>query len=276
MRRWRKLLMVGGVGAGALALPRLRSRSLPLRIPHPGEGIPYAGLATSLPGDLDEHARVQGRLPEGLAGTLYVNGPGLFDRGGLRKRSLLDGDGLVTSFTFRRGAVRVQARFVRTDKLTEEQAAGRFLYQTWTTQRPGGLLRNIGSHFHPRGQAGVTAKRWDDRLFAFDEGPQPWELDPGALTTLRYASLGLHEGQTRLSAHPRVDPVAREWIHFGLQYGRRTRLHLTIFGPGMELRSHRVVALAGAPYLHDFAVSARHIVLVRHPADVQPLKFLSG
>jgi all-trans-8'-apo-beta-carotenal 15,15'-oxygenase len=277
MQRWKKLVMTGGgLGAAAIALPRLRARSLPLRLSHPGHDVPYGGLATSLPEDVDETARVEGRLPPALEGTLYINGPGLFARDGRRKRNLLDGDGLVTAFTLRNGAAHLRARYVRTDKLREEDAAGRYLYATWTTQRPGGLLRNLGLSLHPRGQAGVTVKRWDDRLFAFDEGVQPWELEPATLETLGYAGLGLAEGRVRYAAHPKVDPVAREWIHFGMEYGRRSHVHLTIFGADMTLRSHRRVPLAGAPYMHDFAVSEGHIVLVRHPTDVALPRVLCG
>jgi all-trans-8'-apo-beta-carotenal 15,15'-oxygenase len=36
-----------------------------------------------------------------LQGTLYRNGPGLFDRGGGRKRMLLDGDGMIQAYQFR-------------------------------------------------------------------------------------------------------------------------------------------------------------------------------
>ena len=126
MRRWKKLLMTGGgLGAAALALPRLRARSLPLRVSHPGRALPFAGLGVSLRDELDQPARVEGRLPAALRGTLYINGPGLFDRGGRRKRNLLDGDGLITGFTIGDG-VRVRARFVRTDKLGDE-ARGRTL-----------------------------------------------------------------------------------------------------------------------------------------------------
>jgi all-trans-8'-apo-beta-carotenal 15,15'-oxygenase len=256
--------------------PGIHARSLPLQVAHPGEAVSYLGFATSLAEELDQPLFVTGRLPDGLDGTLYINGPGRFERDGRRKRSLLDGDGLITAFTLVAGRARLQARFVRTDKLREEEAAGRFLYSTWTTQRPGGLWRNLGIRFHPRGQAGVSAKRWDERLFAFDEGMQPWELDPVSLDTAGYQTLGLKEGEACHSAHPKVDPVANEWVHFGVQYGARTRVHLTTYGEHMAVRSHRVVPVAGAPYMHDFAVSQRHIVLIRHPTDARPLQFLTG
>jgi all-trans-8'-apo-beta-carotenal 15,15'-oxygenase len=275
MRRWSKLVVAGGLEAGAVALSQLRAKSLPLPMAHPGSQAPYAGLTTSLDDDFDQQARLEGALPAGLAGTLYVNGPGRFDRGGLRKRNVLDGDGLITAFRVGR-TVDVRARFVRTDKYRKEEARDRYLYATWTTQRPGGLLSNLGNRMHRRGQAGVSVKRWDDRLFAFDEGIQPWELEPESLATRGYATLGLTEGEACHTAHPKVDPVAREWLHFGVKYGRRTRVHLTVFGEGMALRSHRVVDMAGAPYMHDFAVSQGHIILIRHPTDLALLRFIGG
>ena len=44
-------------------------------------------------------------------GSLYRNGPGLFERGGLRKPHLLDGDGLVQRLSFADGSVHLSERF---------------------------------------------------------------------------------------------------------------------------------------------------------------------
>jgi all-trans-8'-apo-beta-carotenal 15,15'-oxygenase len=52
-------------------------------------------LGKSERGGRDTAPRVEGRIPEGLNGSLYRNGPGLFERGKSRKPHLLDGDGLV-------------------------------------------------------------------------------------------------------------------------------------------------------------------------------------
>ena len=65
---------------------------------------PYLGLATSLHEEHSYEARLEWAIPAQLRGTLYRNGPGLFDRGGFRKRNLLDGDGMVQSFRFYDGA----------------------------------------------------------------------------------------------------------------------------------------------------------------------------
>jgi len=108
-----------------------------------GPAKPYLGLATSLREEHDYQARVEGAVPPELRGAFYRIGPGLFDRDGLRRRTILDGDGLVQSFTFHNKGVHYRNRFVRTKRYVEEEAAGRFLYPTWCTQAPGGLFANF-------------------------------------------------------------------------------------------------------------------------------------
>src|ERR1700674_6097195 len=99
----RDFLQIAGGAAASLALPG-GTVSPPLRkevFPDFGDPArPYLGLSTSLREEHDYETRVEGRLPEDLRGTLYRIGPGLFDRDGLRKRSLLDGDGMVQAFRF--------------------------------------------------------------------------------------------------------------------------------------------------------------------------------
>src|SRR5512132_3967861 len=101
-------------------------------------------LACSEHGGRDYVPRVGGRLPASLEGSLYRNGPGLFERGGVRKPHLLDGDGLVQRLSFRGGNVRYQNRFVGTRKLVKEEAAGRYLHATWSQRAPGGIFSNLG------------------------------------------------------------------------------------------------------------------------------------
>ena len=85
-------------------------------------------LGRSEQGGRDYAPRVEGKIPAGLEGSLYRNGPGLFERGGVRKPHLLDGDGLVQRLTFQDSAVRYQNSFVRTRKFAQEEAVGRYLY----------------------------------------------------------------------------------------------------------------------------------------------------
>jgi len=189
----RRLLLLAGETAAALTLGGCAS-SPPLRkdvfADFGDEERPYLGLATSLREEYSYEARVEGKLPDGLRGTLYRNGPGLFDRGGLRKRNLLDGDGMVQSFRFHERGVHYRNRFVRTEKFKAEQAAGRFLYASWSTQAPGGFPANF-LRVGITAEADVTVFPWQGKLYAFDECSLPYELDPQTLATVGISRLGL-------------------------------------------------------------------------------------
>jgi carotenoid cleavage dioxygenase-like enzyme len=88
----RDFLKLVGTSGAALAVLGCAAPSTPLPSsvwkPLADNELPFAGLATSLPAEYDYSPHIEGTLPPALQGTLYRNGPGLFDRGGLRKRML--------------------------------------------------------------------------------------------------------------------------------------------------------------------------------------------
>ncbi|MSM39608.1 MAG: dioxygenase [Geobacter sp.] len=267
----REFLACSGSAAVALMTGCVASPPLPKSefTDFGGPDQPYLGLATSLLREYDYAAEVTGTLPAALRGVLYRNGPGLFDRGGLRKRSLLDGDGLIQRFHFHDGGVRFRCRFVQTPKFREEAAAGRFLFPTWSTLAPGGIWNNFWGPGRIRSQAGVTVFPWQGRLYAFDESSLPFALDPDTLETLGESRLGVPpETPVIFAAHAKLDPATGEWLHFGIQYGRRVSLHLTCFAPDGRLSRHRVVELPRYVYLHDWFVSSSHVMLSLHPLEV--------
>lgn len=258
---------------GCAASPPLRRDSL---TDFGSPDRPWLGLATSLREEHIYEARLEGRLPEGLRGTLYRNGPGLFDRDGLRKRTLLDGDGMVQSFRFHGEGVQYRNRFVRTPKYVEETATGAFIYPTWSTQAPGGLVANFWPGDRLLSQAGISVYTWNGRLYAFDESNLPFELDPVTLETVGQSRLGLAEGFTIYSAHPKLDPHNGEWLHFGVRYGPNPALHFTIFSPDGKLKLHRAIPMPRYAYLHDWFVSERHLIVSLHPVEIKFWGFLFG
>jgi carotenoid cleavage dioxygenase-like enzyme len=170
-------------------------------------------LGVSERGGRNEAAEIEGKIPRELRGSLYRNGPGLFDRSGLRKPHLLDGDGLVQRLSFADGTAHYQNAFVRTPKFVGEEAAGRFLFATWSMRRPGGLIANLGgASLHS--QAGVTVYPFKDLLYAFDEVSPAFGLDPETLETLGEQTFGrsgqgiLYQGPYQIrSAHRRMAAV---------------------------------------------------------------------
>jgi all-trans-8'-apo-beta-carotenal 15,15'-oxygenase len=237
-----------------------------------------AKLGEGLPREQSYRAEIEGRLPDGLTGTLYRNGPGLFERAGFRKRTLLDGDGMIRATTFANGQARFRNHFVRTTKYLAEQKANAFLYPTWTTPAPD-LFENIPC-IPSHSQAGVTPVVKAGVLYAFDESGPPWALDAAALAGER--ELDPYVGAARTGpeaykAHTKTDALTGDWILVGQRGHAEPELHVVV--KDREGRQTRHVAVRnprGSTYFHDFFWADPYVVLHLQPAPLSPLPMLAG
>lgn len=268
----RSALQISAYGAVGLSLGNLgcARKSTDQREPAPDWLLK---LAQSEAGGRDYAPKVEDRLPADLSGTLYRNGPGLFERAGYRKQHLLDGDGLVQRLHFDHGQVHYRNAFVQTPKLQAEQEAQRYLYSTWTTRRPGGPLKNLGGGpMAP--QAGVTVYSVGDKVYAMDEANPIFEVDPETLETLGSREMG--EGSPGLKAHTKFDPVTGDWLLAGQSFGRDSSLHALAYNRHGQLsQQHR---LDGQPmvYWHDFMITEHYFIYVLHPCEMEPFGMLAG
>src|SRR5579872_1118095 len=184
-------------------------------------------LGVSERGGRDETPEIEGRIPAELHGSLYRNGPGLFERGNLRKPHLLDGDGLVQRLSFANGTAHYRNAFVRTPKFVAEEKADTFRFATWSMRRPGGFIANLGGG-SVHSQAGVTVYPFKELLYAFDEVSPAFGLDPTSLETLGEQLLGDPTKEFMIKAHTKFDPLTGEWLLFGISHGATMKLHAII------------------------------------------------
>ncbi len=215
---------------------------------------------------------IEGEVPGFLRGTGYWNGPARFQRGGLRYRHWLDGDGMVAALRFDDGGVTFTNRFVRTNKWVAEEAAGRPLFRTFGTRFPGDrLVRGIALET----PVNVSVYAYRGRLLAGGEQGLPWELDPLTLETRGPHTFdGALNALSPFSAHAKLDPASGELLNFGVSFAsERPCLNLYRFDAAGALRSRRRVPLPYAASVHDFCVSTRHLVFYISPyvLDVRAL-----
>jgi all-trans-8'-apo-beta-carotenal 15,15'-oxygenase len=232
-------------------------------------------LGVSEQGGRDETPDVEGEIPRDLQGSLYRNGPGLFERCGLRKPHLLDGDGLVQRLSFANGKVHYRNAFVRTSKFIAEEEADAFRFATWSMRRPGGMLANLGGG-SVHSQAGVTVYPFNDILYAFDEISPAYGVDPQTLETIGEQALGDPAREFMVKAHTKFDPQTGEWLLFGISHGRSMKLHAIIHGADGALKAHHVIPSPRQIYIHDFFATREHLIFVLHPMWFSPWRFLSG
>lgn len=218
---------------------------------------------------VSEGLRVRGRLPAGLRGTLYRNGPGMLERGGQRYRHWFDGDGLVQAWSFGAQGVSHQARFVQTRKFQAEQAAGAFLLPAFGTVIPPQLPVRGPDDMNTANTSVVVQ---GGRLYALWEGGSATELDPATLRTLGPRTWAPELKGVPFSAHPKKEPDGTLW-NFG-SFGK----HLVLYQIGVdgELKRHQVLNLPTGAMLHDFAVSQRYIALLLPPLSLDMAAARSG
>ncbi|MEQ8747569.1 carotenoid oxygenase family protein [Pyruvatibacter sp.] len=216
---------------------------------------------------------IEGTLPAQLSGTLYRNGPGLFERNGYRKQHMLDGDGLAQRLTIRDGKAHYSNAFIDTPKLRAEEEAGKYLHATWTTRRPGGFVSNImGGDIVS--QAGVTVYPVNGKVVARDEGGDTFVLDPDTLATTGTIPTARISGGYK--AHAKHDPQTNEWILAGQGFGPTMTLHVSVYSPQMTLANEFSFDAPRQVYIHDFFASKNHIIFVLHPCFFSPFGFLAG
>ncbi len=214
-----------------------------------------------------------GRVPEGLVGTLYRNGPARWRAGGSQAAHLFDGDGMVSRFRFDGGRVHFRSRYVRTPKFLagERGIAVRGL----GTERAGGWRANA---LRPQGdRANTHVVLHAGRLLALSDDGRPFRIDRETLETCGPCTFGGALSPLSLfSPHPRLDPVTGELFNFGLALDVSVRRASVA-----ALRCYRVdrrgrmetmarVPLDALYVNHDFAITERYLVFVLAPLLVDP------
>jgi all-trans-8'-apo-beta-carotenal 15,15'-oxygenase len=231
-------------------------------------------LGTNLPGEFDYVAELEGRLPAGLAGTLYRNGPGMFERDGFRKQHLLDGDGVIQAFDIADSRLRYRSRFVPTPKFQREQAARRFVMPTWTTLAPRWLDNLPG---YPRqSQAGVTVYLHQGELLALDEVGPAFALDADTLASRGPRDLVPSAPPRTYKAHAKRDGRTGDWTFLGWNGYRNIDLEVIVRADDGTLKLRRQVRAPRNNYLHDFFATDRHVIVNFHPLVLSPLPMLLG
>ncbi len=213
-------------------------------------------------GDSAGQAVIKGRLPKDLNGVFYRNGPGRFELGGERYHHWFDGDGYAQRWQIGGGQVSHRGKFVQTQKFTEETAAGQFLYPAFGTQVTRRGMKNNDTI----NAANTNLLPFNGRLYALWEGGSAYELDPATLDTVGIKTWSEEFKAMPFSAHPKLDPAGGMW-NFGALPGT-DKLVIYHIGAQGQLAATGVIDLPQLAMVHDFAVSARHLIFLIPPYDM--------
>ena len=210
--------------------------------------------------------QVIGEVPKDLNGLYVRNGPNAYYPPDWRYHAY-DGDGMVHAVQFANGKVTYRNRFVLTQGLQEERAAGQALWkglkEPMRSDRPDQPLKNT---------ANTDVKFHAGRLIAmWYRSGMPYALDPLTLETLGTADFdGAYE---KISAHSRPDEHTGELLFFDysltapyMEYG--------VIGPDRKLKHKIEIPLPGPRLPHDMAITENYTILHDFPLwpDAEALK----
>ncbi|MFW6357988.1 MAG: carotenoid oxygenase family protein [Chroococcales cyanobacterium] len=208
---------------------------------------------------------LSGRLPEGLRGSLYRNGPGRLKR---RKKSVghwFDGDGAVLAVHFQDEEAKGVYRYVQTEGFQKEEKAGTFFFPNYGMTAPGGVWNNW---IRPvKNAANTSVLALPDQLLALWEGGHPHALNLETLETKGIEHLSL-KSEERFSAHPKVDPKTGEFFNFGITLGLNAVLKVYKYDANGKLLKKGSQRLKGLPLIHDFVLAGPYLVFFVSPVRV--------
>ena len=259
MHRRQLLQSLSGVAASAVLTPELAQATAQLN-QGAAAGINWQVAFADLEADLPRAVmkRLHGRAPEGLAGSLYRNGPGKFHRPGGSVDHWFDGDGLMRAFRISDGAATLEARFVDTPKRRADTAANAVVTPGFgTVGKPGARMRNSDD----ANAANISVMPVGGEIWALWEAGSPIAIDPTDLSTKDMKTLRPDLAHAPFLAHPRRDPGGDIW-NLGVSGSKAIVWRL---GPDGALKAVDMVDLPMASYVHDFTATRRHLILVLEP-----------
>ncbi len=198
---------------------------------------------------------VIGTLPRELHGTYFRNGPNqAFEPIG--RYHWFDGDGMVHAIRIEDGRAHYRNRWVASEGLKEERAAGHALY-------PG--LLEFGKMEAPKFKvtANTNTVFHAKRLLGLVESSLPTELDARTLETR-----GLYDFGGKLAgamtAHPKLDPLNGEMLFFGYSPFPPYLQYYVVDASGAIVHAEPI-DIAWPTMMHDFAVTERHVIFLLCP-----------
>ena len=221
---------------------------------------------------------LSGRIPEWIDGSLVLVGPGRFEVGSETYRHWFDGLSMLHRFSFSGGRVSYLNRFLESGSFRDAMEQGRISRREFAVNpeykafRNRSLWKELGTDKDTdNGNGNVILD--GDRLAALTETPFYMQVDPSSLAAVEKVKTapGI-EGQVS-STHPRLDAKRNRLYNFRIHFGRISRYNVfwTDIKTGEAGMLHSMVAMEPA-FMHSFAMTENHVILVESPLIVKPIK----
>jgi carotenoid cleavage dioxygenase-like enzyme len=217
---------------------------------------------------------LSGKIPDGLRGTLYRNGPARLERGGNRVGHWFDGDGAILGVHFTDAGATGVYRYVQTAEYQAESKADSFLYGVYGMHRPGPIWKRWNQPMKNAANTSVLAL--PDKLLALWEATNPYALDLQTLETIGLDDLGALDNGLPYSAHYKHDPQTGEIFNFGVSVGSSVQLNLYKSDSTGKIIQKSAFKLDRCSMIHDFVLTQKYLVFFMPPMGMKTLSVLLG
>ncbi|MEP3889196.1 MAG: carotenoid oxygenase family protein [Hellea sp.] len=201
--------------------------------------------------------RIYGRIPKGLSGQFYRNGPALRERGGEQVQHWFDGDGMVQRFDISENGISHIGRIVETEKYLADEAEGHF-----TTHGFGTVVEMPlpPANLNAANAANTNIVKVGNELLALWEGGSAHKVDLATLETLGIKSWAPGMPAMPFSAHPKVETNGTIW-NFGQDaYGQSLFIYKISKSGGLE--NMQVIPDVPGGLMHDFSMTKSHLIFM--------------
>jgi carotenoid cleavage dioxygenase-like enzyme len=216
---------------------------------------------------------IEGEVPPEIKGTFFQVSPDSYYPPMLGKDIFFNGDGMVSAFKFDNGRVSLRRRYVKTDRLKAQWKERRSLngvYRNVHTNDPLAAGNNSTANTTVLFHAGV--------LLALKEDALPYALDPETLETMGVWDFKGQIKSATFTAHPKIDPDNGDLLCFAYEAkgdGSPDIAYFEIDATG-QLKKEIWFKAPYAAMIHDFAVTAHHIVFPIIPLTVDVERMKAG
>ena len=221
-----------------------------------------------------------GTLPAWLRGTLYRNGPALWQVGRTGLAHWFDGFAKLHRFGFPGdGTVSFTCRMLESEQYRGSLRRGRLWRRLFATDPVRRWYHKLAFMLWPTygDNALVNIQPLAGGIMALTESPRVVEVDPMNLAARGDLVFSDALSGNNTTAHPLVDPRTGEVVNLLTIYGKVSRHQFTRLPPGTRRRELIGSLESVEPsYHHSFGMSARFLILSEWPFVVQPLRMALG
>ncbi|XP_011521411.1 beta,beta-carotene 15,15'-dioxygenase isoform X1 [Homo sapiens] len=246
-------------------------------------------------------AKVTGKIPAWLQGTLLRNGPGMHTVGESRYNHWFDGLALLHSFTIRDGEVYYRSKYLRSDTYNTNIEANRIVVSEFGTMAYPDPCKNIFSkafsylsHTIPdfTDNCLINIMKCGEDFYATSETNYIRKINPQTLETLEKVDYRKYVAVNLATSHPHYDEAGNV-LNMGTSIVEKGKTKYVIFKipatvpegkkQGKSPWKHTEVfcsipsrSLLSPSYYHSFGVTENYVIFLEQPFRLDILKMATA